>query len=163
MLSVNLKPALRVILTSIVLSAPLMGCFQPMYGGPSGQALVEDFRAIKVEPIAERIGHYLGNELIFLLNGTGAVTQARCALAADIDHQQGNRTGRYLGLGQRFVNGSRPTRLGSPGGWIGAGGAGQQCQRGHGPQSPAPLQRVSPGPVWKCKKHGRIIAAVLTG
>ena len=87
MLSVNLKPALRVILTSIVLSAPLIGCFQPMYGGPSGQALVEDFRAIKVEPIGERIGHYLGNELIFLLNGTGAVTQARYRHVDSVKHR----------------------------------------------------------------------------
>ncbi len=84
MLSDKLKSSLRVVATSIALSAPLMGCFQPMYGGPSGQALVEDFRAIKVEPIGERIGHYLANELTFLLNGTGAVAQPRYRLVISV-------------------------------------------------------------------------------
>ena len=33
--------------------------------------------AIKVEPIPERVGHYLGNELIFAFNGTGSEVAAR--------------------------------------------------------------------------------------
>lgn len=48
------------------------GCFQPMLGGPSGGLLVEELRAIKVQPINDRIGHYLGNELSFALNGSGS-------------------------------------------------------------------------------------------
>ncbi|MDB5532335.1 MAG: hypothetical protein JWO28_650 [Hyphomicrobiales bacterium] len=50
----------------------LGGCFQPMYGGVGGGQLVSELQAIKVEPIPERLGHYLGNELIFNLNGTGS-------------------------------------------------------------------------------------------
>jgi len=50
----------------------LGGCFQPMYGGVAGGQLVEELQAIKVEPIPERLGHYLANELIFNLNGTGS-------------------------------------------------------------------------------------------
>jgi LPS-assembly lipoprotein len=50
----------------------LSGCFKPMYGGPEGAALQNDLQAIAIAPIAERAGHYLGNELRFLLNGTGS-------------------------------------------------------------------------------------------
>jgi LPS-assembly lipoprotein len=55
-----------------------------MYGGPAGQALVQDLRAIKVEPIPERIGHYLANELTFALNGTGATIQPRYRLVINV-------------------------------------------------------------------------------
>lgn len=84
MLSVDFWTAARAAALSLSLSAPLAGCFQPMYGGPSGQALVEDFRAIKVEPIPERLGHYLGNELIFALNGTGSATPPRYRLVINV-------------------------------------------------------------------------------
>ena len=52
----------------------LAGCLQPMYGnfaagGPEVQA---DLQAIAIEPIGDRIGHYLGDDLIFDLNGTGS-------------------------------------------------------------------------------------------
>lgn len=49
----------------LVLAAPLtlVGCFQPLYGtlGPGG--LESELQAIKVDPIPNRIGHYLENEL----------------------------------------------------------------------------------------------------
>lgn len=50
----------------------LSGCFKPMYGGPEGAALQNDLQAIAIDPIPERAGHYLANELHFLLNGTGS-------------------------------------------------------------------------------------------
>lgn len=62
----------RSVLAAVVLCGSLAGCLSPMYGGVAGNQLAEELRAIKVEPIPERIGHYLGNELIFLLNGTGS-------------------------------------------------------------------------------------------
>jgi len=65
-------------------AASLAGCFQPMYGGLEGQALVSDMRAIKVEPIPDRIGHYLGNELIFALNGTGASPDPKYRLVVSV-------------------------------------------------------------------------------
>ena len=74
----------RALAVSMLLCAPLAGCFQPMYGGPAGQALVQDLRAIKVEPIPERIGHYLANELTFALNGTGATIQPRYRLVINV-------------------------------------------------------------------------------
>ena len=43
-----------------------------MYGGPDGAALQNDLQAIAIDPIPERAGHYLANELHFLLNGTGS-------------------------------------------------------------------------------------------
>lgn len=58
----------------LVLAAPLtlVGCFQPLYGtlGPGG--LESELQAIKVDPIPNRIGHYLENELVFGLNGSRA-------------------------------------------------------------------------------------------
>ena len=59
----DFRSRFRGLTVAVLLCAPLAGCFQPMYGGPAGQALVQDLRAIKVEPIPERIGHYLANEL----------------------------------------------------------------------------------------------------
>lgn len=50
----------------------LAGCLKPMYGGPEGAALQNDLQAIAIDPIPERAGHYLANELHFLLNGTGS-------------------------------------------------------------------------------------------
>ncbi len=84
MSSSSRTPFLRAALVSLTLGVSLAGCFQPMYGGPSGQALVQDFQAIKVEPIPERIGHYLANDLIFALNGTGSTVQPRYRLVVNV-------------------------------------------------------------------------------
>ena len=53
---------------------PLAGCLQPMYGNfaAGGPEVQSDLQAIAIEPIPDRIGHYLGDELIFDLNGTGS-------------------------------------------------------------------------------------------
>jgi len=50
----------------------LAGCIQPLYGtlGPGG--LESELQAIRVEPIADRFGHYVEKELAFAFNGTGA-------------------------------------------------------------------------------------------
>jgi LPS-assembly lipoprotein len=58
----------------------LAGCIQPLYGSFSegGPKVAEELRAISVDPIvdrlgiADRLGHYVENELIFGLNGTGS-------------------------------------------------------------------------------------------
>ncbi|MDB5570829.1 MAG: hypothetical protein JWN93_2012 [Hyphomicrobiales bacterium] len=67
-----------------IMALGLTGCFQPMYGGVGGEALVSELRAIKVEPIPERLGHYLGNELIFALNGTGSDVTPRYRLIVNL-------------------------------------------------------------------------------
>ena len=52
-------------------SLTLAGCFQPMYGPSLGVDTGGELRAIQVEPATGRLGHYLTEELRFLLNGTG--------------------------------------------------------------------------------------------
>jgi LPS-assembly lipoprotein len=49
----------------------LGGCFQPLYGEASHPGLTEDMRAVEVAPIPDRIGHYLGDDLVSRMNGSG--------------------------------------------------------------------------------------------
>lgn len=58
---------------ALALTLPLGGCIRPLYGptAAGGADMAEELRAIAVDPIPDRFGHYLGNELIFALNGTG--------------------------------------------------------------------------------------------
>lgn len=59
-------------------SLPLAGCLRPLYGPlASGGDVAGQLQAIKIEPIADRMGHYLTNELIFGFNGTGAPVDPR--------------------------------------------------------------------------------------
>ena len=56
----------------------LSGCIQPLYGSlAAGGDVAGELQAIKVDDIPGRTGHYLGNELIFALNGTGAQVPAK--------------------------------------------------------------------------------------
>ncbi len=65
--------ALPRILAALPISFALSGCIQPLYGPLSeGSDVASELQAIAVEPIPNRLGHYLGNELIFGLNGTGS-------------------------------------------------------------------------------------------
>ena len=59
---------------AILLALPLAGCLQPMYGqfAEGGPGLQTDLQGIAIEPIPDRIGHYLGDDLVFALNGTGS-------------------------------------------------------------------------------------------
>jgi LPS-assembly lipoprotein len=49
----------------------LGGCFQPLYGEASHPGLTEEMRTVQVAPIPDRIGHYLGDDLISRMNGSG--------------------------------------------------------------------------------------------
>ena len=53
------------------LALSLSGCFQPLYGEAAHPGLVDDLRSIEVAPITGRLGHYLVDDLITELNGTG--------------------------------------------------------------------------------------------
>ena len=55
----------------LVLVGLLGGCFKPLLAGAGGERLRSELESIRVEPIPDRMGHYLGNELSFLL-GTGS-------------------------------------------------------------------------------------------
>jgi LPS-assembly lipoprotein len=64
------------------MSLALSGCFQPLYGSlAAGGDVAGELQSIKVDPIPGRTGHYLGNELIFALNGTGSQVPAKYRLA----------------------------------------------------------------------------------
>jgi LPS-assembly lipoprotein len=70
-------------LTGAILS--LSGCIEPLYG-PKGDGghIVSDLQAVKVEPIPDRLGHYLENELIFALNGTGSSPSPKYRLVVTV-------------------------------------------------------------------------------
>ena len=67
---------------SLLVPLALGGCLQPMYGqfAEGGPGLDAELRAIAIEPIPDRLGHYLGNDLVFDLNGTGSHPQPRYRL-----------------------------------------------------------------------------------
>ncbi len=70
-----------------VLPLSLGGCLQPMYGGLAGNGLRSELAAIKVEPIPDRIGHYLANELNFALNGTGSDVSPKYRLVISVNEK----------------------------------------------------------------------------
>ena len=65
----------------LALAAPLAGCIQPLYGpNLDGTSNAAELRAVEVDEIPERIGHYVRNELIYGFNGTGAQVTPRYRL-----------------------------------------------------------------------------------
>ena len=72
------------VLAALALAAGLAGCFQPLYGEASHPGLVEDLRAIEVAPIKDRIGHYLADNLITDLNGTGQTPTPKYKLTVTV-------------------------------------------------------------------------------
>src|ERR1700727_3360744 len=72
------------VLAALALAGALAGCFQPLYSEAAHPGLVEDVRAIEVEPIKDRIGHYLGDNLITDLNGTGQTPTPKYKLTVTV-------------------------------------------------------------------------------
>jgi LPS-assembly lipoprotein len=68
------------ILTALALPFLAGGFFQPLYGEAAHPGLAEDMRAIAVDPIPDRFGHYLASDLITALNGTGSTPQPKYRL-----------------------------------------------------------------------------------
>ncbi|WP_158815451.1 hypothetical protein [Methylocapsa sp. S129] len=84
----------------LLLALPAAGCFQPLYGEAAHPGLVAEMQAIKVEPLRQvdpvtlqtttgalqqsidldRIDHYLENDLIANLNGTGTTPEPKYRL-----------------------------------------------------------------------------------
>jgi LPS-assembly lipoprotein len=65
--------ALPRIFVALLMGLALSGCIQPLYGPlRAGGDVAGELQAIAVEPIPNRLGHYLANELIFGFNGTGS-------------------------------------------------------------------------------------------
>lgn len=79
----GLHPTFPRIGMAVWVTISLSGCFQPLYGSFGGH-LNEELQAIAVDPIPDRIGHYLGNELIFAFNGTGSETVPKYRLIVTV-------------------------------------------------------------------------------
>jgi LPS-assembly lipoprotein len=58
-------------IAALSLAGGLAAFFQPLYSESAHPGLVEDVRAIEVAPIKDRVGHYLADDLVTDLNGTG--------------------------------------------------------------------------------------------
>ncbi|THD45457.1 MAG: hypothetical protein E7774_07945 [Bradyrhizobium sp.] len=71
-------------LAALALALSLGGCFQPLYSEASHPGLVADLQAVEVAPIPDRIGHYLGDDLISSLNGTGSTPAAKYRLTVTL-------------------------------------------------------------------------------
>ncbi len=56
---------------TLAVSLGLGGCFQPLYAPHGGVDPRAELQAIAIEPVPGRLGHYLTEELRFLLNGSG--------------------------------------------------------------------------------------------
>jgi LPS-assembly lipoprotein len=70
---------------TVLLASSLSGCIEPLYGPKiDGGSIVPELQSIKVEPIPDRIGHYLTNELIFALNGTGSAPPPKYRLVVTV-------------------------------------------------------------------------------
>ena len=62
----------------------LSGCFQPMYGDAGHPDLVEKLREVSVAPIPNRIGHYLYDDLLANLNGSGEAPPTKYKLVVSL-------------------------------------------------------------------------------
>ena len=83
MLSSDRSTGLRAVLKRMAvlgLLLPLGGCIQPLYNTLGAGGMEKELQAIKVEPIADRTGHYLAQELMFAFNGTGEEVPPRYRL-----------------------------------------------------------------------------------
>jgi len=68
------------VFAALTLAGMTAGCFQPLYGEAANPGLVQALREIEVAPIPERMGHYLADDLITRLNGSGETPRPRYRL-----------------------------------------------------------------------------------
>ncbi len=68
------------IAAALLLAGLTSGCFQPLYGEAANPGLVQALREIEVAPIPDRMGHYLADNLITRLNGSGETPRPRYRL-----------------------------------------------------------------------------------
>jgi LPS-assembly lipoprotein len=67
----------------------LGGCVQPLYMASTagGASMSEELKAIKVEPVPDRLGHYLTNELISQMNGSGSTVAPKYRLVVTLNER----------------------------------------------------------------------------
>lgn len=86
--SAGRRPSWLAVILGVVSSLALSGCIQPLYGTWSASAPVAaELQAIDIAPIDGRVGHYVRNELIFALNGTGAEVPPRYRLTVKLSER----------------------------------------------------------------------------
>jgi LPS-assembly lipoprotein len=102
------------LLAVIVVAFTTAGCLRPMYA-PSATAtpaVQTRLAAVAVEPLPERLGHYLVQELRYELDGSGETTQPKYRLtltanerlqAAIVNSQTGRATSATLAVDATFT------------------------------------------------------------
>jgi LPS-assembly lipoprotein len=69
------------LMCALLASLSLAGCIEPLYGPiGAGAPLAAELQAIEIDPIPERLGHYVRDELVFAFNGTGSQVAPRYRL-----------------------------------------------------------------------------------
>jgi LPS-assembly lipoprotein len=68
------------VVAALALAGLTAGCFQPLYGEAAHPGLVEAMREVEVAPVPERIGHYLTDDLISRMNGSGETPKPKYRL-----------------------------------------------------------------------------------
>ena len=56
---------------SAALALALAGCIEPLYAPIDGRDIGAELQAVEIDPVPDRLGHYLHNELILAFDGTG--------------------------------------------------------------------------------------------
>lgn len=73
------------LLCAALASFAISACIEPLYGPiGSGAPLVDELQAIAIDPIPDRLGHYVTNELIFAFNGTGSEVSPKYRLSVTL-------------------------------------------------------------------------------
>jgi LPS-assembly lipoprotein len=62
----------------------LSGCFQPLYSEAAHPGVAEAMKAVEVQEIPGRLGHYLADDLITQMNGTGETPAPKYRLQVTI-------------------------------------------------------------------------------
>ncbi len=92
---------------ALCLVLALGGCFRPIYAPQAGSDLRGDMQSIAIDPVQGRFGHYLTEELRFLLNGSGdqptpkyrlAITFTQAGQTALVDTVTGRATANSLSV-----------------------------------------------------------------
>jgi len=72
------------VFAALALAATTAGCFQPLYGEAAHPGLVQAMREVEVAPIPDRIGHYLVDDLISRMNGSGETPKPKYRLKVEL-------------------------------------------------------------------------------
>ena len=69
---------------ALAMAVALSGCFQPLYSEAAHPGVAEAMKEVAVEEIPGRLGHYLADDLITQMNGTGETPAPKYRLAITV-------------------------------------------------------------------------------